>query len=237
VKLPPLSWWRTVFFLIPAITVYTIGLGVLSLLSSLVSSNGRFAHRCAQWWSHAILWTTGVKVERAGAPLPSDQASCIFVANHSSHYDTPILFTALPRQLRIIAKAGLGRFPFIGWHLQRAGHLLIDRQNPGAAVLKKMRRMVAEGASLLAFPEGSRTPDGEVKKFKGGVFLLAIDAGLPIVPVSVSGSRQIMPKGRLAVRRGTVRVMVHEPIATAGLDRGDARALADRVRAVVVSAV
>ncbi len=230
---PPFHWWRTVLFLIPTLALYTTVLGTLSLLSSVVGGRGVFAHRCAQWWSRLLLWTAGVRVERRGAALPPDATSCIFVANHSSHYDTPILFTALPRQLRIIAKAALGRIPFVGWHLRRAGHLLIDRRNPGAAVIKKMHRMIRDGASLLVYPEGSRTRDGRVMKFKGGVFLLAIETGLPIVPVSVSGSRVVMPKDRLMVCPATVRVTVHEAIPTAGLTRDGARVLADHVREIV----
>jgi 1-acyl-sn-glycerol-3-phosphate acyltransferase len=236
VKLPPFHWWRTVLFLIPALALFTIVLGTMSLLSSVVDARGVFAHRCARWWSGLLLWTAGVTVERRGVP-PPEATSCIFVANHSSHYDTPILFTALPRQLRIIAKATLGRIPFVGWHLQRAGHLLVDRQNPGASVLKKMQRMVRQGASLIVYPEGSRTRDGQVMKFKGGVFLLAIETGLPIVPVTVSGSRVVMPKGRLMVCPGTVTVTVHEAIPTSGLTREDARPLADRVRTIVASVV
>lgn len=232
---PPFHWWRTVFVLIPVIGLYTIGLGILSLTSSLVSHDGHFAHRCAQWWARLILITSGVRVDRRGAALPAADASCVYVANHASIYDIPILFTALPRQLRILAKAGLGRFPFIGWHLRRAGHLLVDRRNPGASVFKKMRGMTQQGASLIVFPEGSRSPDGDVMPFKGGVFLLAIESGLPIVPVSVAGSRTAMPKGRLMVCPARVRVTVHEAIPTVGLTRDDARALANRVRGLIAS--
>lgn len=234
--LPPLHWWRTVFYLIPALALFTIVLGTMSLVSSVFDAGGVFAHRCAQWWSRLLLWTAGVTIERRGVP-PPEGTSCIFVANHSSHYDTPILFTALPRPLRIIAKAALGGIPFVGWHLRRAGHLLVDRKHPGAAVFKKMQRMAGQGASLIAYPEGSRTSDGQVMKFKGGVFLLAIETGLPIVPVSVSGSRRVMPKARLMVCPATVRVTVHETIPTVGLTRDDARALADRVRGIVAGDV
>jgi len=237
VNLPPFHWWRTVFVLIPVIGLYTIGLGTLSLVAGLVDRSGTFAHRCAQWWSRAILWTSGVRVVRAGVLPPGEGAGCIFVANHASTYDIPVLFAALPRQLRIIAKAGLGRFPFIGWHLARSGHLLVDRTNPGAAVFKRMQRMARHGVSLIVFPEGSRTSDGQVMKFKGGVFLLAIESGLPIVPVSIAGSRVVMPKGRLTVCPAVVRVTIHESIPTVGLGRDDARRLAERVRAVVASGV
>jgi 1-acyl-sn-glycerol-3-phosphate acyltransferase len=235
VRLPPFHWWRTVFFLIPAIAIYTIVLGTVSLISGVIDRSGTIAHDCARWWSVLILRTTGVTVDRRGAELPA--ASCVFVANHASIYDIPILFSALPKQLRIIAKQTLGHVPFVGWHLRSAGHLLVDRQNPGAAVLKKMRRLMAHRASLIVFPEGSRSSDGQIRRFKGGVFLLAIDNGLPVVPVSVSGSFAVMPKGRLMVCPAAVRVTVHEPISTTGLTREDARSLAERVHDVVAAAV
>ena len=235
--LPPFHWWRTVFFLIPIITLYTVVLGLLSLVSNLLGGGGRFAHRCAQWWGRVILATTGVRIVLEGVPLPPEDTSCIFVANHSSIYDTPIVLAGLPRQLRIMAKAALGYVPFIGWHLKWSGHLLVNRRNPGAGIFKRMQRMARSGASLIVFPEGSRTSDGRLKKFKGGIFLLAIENGLPVVPISIVGSRVVMPKGRLMTCPATVHVIVHEPIATAGLSRGDARALADRVRGIIASAV
>jgi 1-acyl-sn-glycerol-3-phosphate acyltransferase len=231
---PPFHWWRTVFFLIPAISVYTIVLGTMSLVGGLFDRSGRWAHRCAQWWGRAILWTSGVRLVRHGE-LPPEHRSVIFVANHSSIYDTPIMFTALPRQLRLMAKAALAYVPFIGWHLARSGHLLVNRQNPGASIFKKMQRMAGQGASLFVFPEGSRSIDGTLKRFKGGMFLLAIENKLPIVPVSVRGSRVVMPKGRLRVDPATVHVTIHPEISTADLSREDARALADRVRGIVAA--
>jgi 1-acyl-sn-glycerol-3-phosphate acyltransferase len=236
VSLPPFHWWRTVFFLIPAIGVYTIVLGALSLGSTLVDRRGHVAHRCARAWSWLILKTTGVTVEVRG-DMPRAGGSYVVASNHQSFYDIPVLFWTLEMQLRIIAKASLGSFPFIGWHLQRAGHLLVDRDNPGAGVLKKMQRMVADQASLIIFPEGTRSRDGEVGRFKGGVFLLAIDSQLPVVPVSVSGTRHVMRKGRLMTCPGHVRVTVHPAIETTGLGRADARSLASGVRDIVATAV
>jgi 1-acyl-sn-glycerol-3-phosphate acyltransferase len=237
VKLPPFHWWRTVFFLIPVIAVYTIALGALSLVIGLFDRRGFATHRCAQWWGRLILWTSGVRLELRGALLPPAGTSCVFVANHSSIYDTPILLTALAHQLRIMAKATLGYVPFIGWHLSRSGHLLVNRKNPGASIFKKMKRLIGEGASLMVFPEASRTTDGRLRPFKPGIFLLAIESGLPIVPVSIVGSRIVMPKGRLMVCPATVQVILHESVPTSNLTRADARALAIRIRTIVGSAM
>jgi 1-acyl-sn-glycerol-3-phosphate acyltransferase len=231
--IPPFHWWRTVFFLIPAIAVYTIVLGTLSILSSLVDSSGDFGHRCARAWAWLLLRTTGVRITVRGIEKLDRQRSYVFASNHQSIYDIPIVFASIPLQLRIVAKASLGNFPFLGWHLRRTGHLLIDRRNPGAGVVKKMARLVGGARSLIVFPEGTRSVDGSVARFKGGSFLVAIDAGLPVVPVSVAGSRHVMRKGRLMTCPGDVTLTIHDPIATAGVGREGARDLAERVRDVV----
>ncbi len=232
--MPPFDWWRTIFFLIPAIAVYTAVLGTASLFSSLLDRRGRFAHGCARTWSWLILATTGVSVEVTGLDrLPRDR-TFIFVSNHQSIYDIPVIFATLPYQLRIIAKESLGSFPFLGWHLQRNGHLLVDRRNPDrAGILRRWRALVGEGLSLIIFPEGTRSADGRVGRFKAGSFLLAVEAQLPVVPLSIDGTRHVMRKGRLMTCPGHARLVVHEPIDTAGLAAGDARRLAERVRDVV----
>lgn len=235
--LPPYHWWRTTVFLVPTIAIYTIVCGSISLVGALIDRSGRFSHRCAQVWAKLILKTTGVAVTLSGEGLPPATTSCVFVANHSSIYDIPIVFATVPHQLRIMAKAALGYVPFIGWHLKWAGHLLVDRANPGAGILKRMRRLTTQGASLIVFPEGSRTRDGRVGRFKGGIFLLAIEIGWPVVPLSVVGSRSVMPKGRFMTCPADVRIVAHAPIPTAGLTRDDARGLAERVRAIVASGV
>ena len=232
--IPPYHWWRTVFFLIPAIGVYTIVLGTISILSSLVDRSGDFGHKCARAWARLILLTTGVNVTVRGVDALEAGRSYVFASNHQSIYDIPIVFDSIPVQLRIVAKDSLGHFPFLGWHLQRTGHLLVDRKSPGAGIVKKMARLVGGARSLIVFPEGTRSTDGSVARFKGGMFLVAIDAGLPIVPVSIAGSRHVMLKGRLMTCPGDVTITVHEPIPTAGIGREGARALAERVRSVIV---
>jgi len=233
--LKPWHWWRTVFFLIPAISVYTVVLGSASLLSTLFDRRGNFGHRCARAWSWLILKTTGVTVAIDGLERLHPSRSYVFAANHQSIYDIPILFASLPFQLRIIAKQSLGRIPFMGWHLSRTGHVLVDRSKPGAGVVKKMGRLVREGHSLIVFPEGTRSTDGSVGRFKGGSFVIALQAGLPVVPITVIGSRHVMFRGELMVRPGRVQVIVHEPIDTTNVPREAAREFASSVRDVVAS--
>jgi len=238
VKFPPFHWWRTVFYLIPAISVYTIVLGTLSIGSSIVERSGRFAHWCARTWSRLILVTTGVHVDVSGLERLEPDRAYVFVANHQSIYDIPIIFWSLPYKVRIIAKASLGNFPFIGWHLRRTGHMLVDRKNATRAlhVFARASRLMKEGLCLIVFPEGTRSRDGRVASFKGGSFLLALRTGLPVVPLSVVGSRHVMLKGRLATYPGHVRLIVHEPIDTSGLTDADppaARAFAARVRDII----
>jgi 1-acyl-sn-glycerol-3-phosphate acyltransferase len=229
--------FRTVFFLIPAIAVYTIVLGTISLASSLFSRTGRFAHYCARAWSWLILATTGVDVQIRGLERVPRNQSYLFISNHQSIYDIPVLFWHLPFQLRILAKESLGRFPFLGWHLARTGHVLVQRQNPGSTVFKKVSALMRAGHSLIVFPEGTRSRDGVVGRFKGGIFLLAIEAGLPIVPVAVDGTRRVMRKGGLTTCPGSVTVQLFDPIDTSQLDAGASRALAEQVRHVIASAV
>lgn len=231
--LPSFHWWRTVFFLIPAVSAYTIVLGTASLLSSLFDRRGDAGHRCARAWSSLILRTTGVRVRVEGLERLDPSRSYVFAANHQSIYDIPIVFSALPFQLRIVAKESLGRIPFLGWHLRRTGHLLVDRSRPGAGVLKKMARLIGEHHSLIVFPEGTRSVDGAVARFKGGSFVLAVEAGIPVVPVSISSSRHVMRKGELTVRPGDVALTVHEPIDTAQLSKDAVRELAERVHDIV----
>ncbi len=235
-SVPPFHWWRTVFFLIPAIAVYSIVLGTLSVASMLIDRRGYFAHGCARLWSWLILKTTGVAVSASGLDRLERGRTYIFVSNHQSIYDIPIIFATLPFQLRIIAKESMGRFPFLGWHLRRTGHMLVDRNHPdGRRIFEQWAGLVSRGVSLIVFPEGTRSVDGRVARFKGGSFLAAIRAGLPIAPVSVAGSRHVMLKGRLRTCPGHVRLVVHAPVPTTGLEPTvlAARQLAEQMRETI----
>jgi len=240
-RIPPFHWFRTVFFLIPAISVYTIVLGTLSILSTFFDREGHAAHWCARAWSWLILATTGVDVRITGLERVKPGETYVFVSNHQSIYDIPVIFASLPFQLRIIAKESLSRFPFLGWHLIRAGHLLVDRRNPDrSGILKRCRGLVADRISLIIFPEGTRSATGQVGHFKAGSFLLALEAGLTIVPVTVCGTIHVMKKGRLMTCPGHVTLHVHAPVSSPRIESptpADARELASRIETIVRSGV
>ena len=240
-RIPPYHWWRTVFELIPAISVYTLVLGAASIVSSLFDRRGHFAHACARAWSWLILKTTGVRVRVEGLERITPGRTYVFVSNHQSIYDIPVLFASLPHQLRIIAKSSLARFPVLGWHLKRGGHLFVDRKHPDhAGILGRWRALVQDGLSLIIFAEGTRSMDGRVARFKAGSFLLALEAGLPIVPLAVVGTRHVMQKGRLRTEPGHVELIVHDPIDPPQIEKPgvqDAKALAARVHRIVAATV
>ncbi len=214
--------------------MYTIALGTLSIGSSLFEKRGYFAHWCARTWSRLILRTTGVRVDVAGLERLVPGRIYLYVANHQSIYDIPILFWSLPYQLRIIAKESLGFFPFLGWHLRRTGHMLVDRRRPDrTAISFWASRLTLTGLSLIVFPEGTRSRGGRVGRFKRGSFHLALEAGMPVVPLSVIGSRHVMLKGRLATYPGHVHLVVHDPIDTSGLSGTDPKAFGERVRQII----
>jgi 1-acyl-sn-glycerol-3-phosphate acyltransferase len=238
VRIPPFHWWRTIVFLIPAIGLYTIVLGTLSLLSSVFDSRGYFAHWCARTWARLILLTTGVSVTVEGLEHVQPNGSYVFVSNHQSHYDTAVLFASLPHQLRIIAKESLGSFPFVGWHLRRTGHMLVDRRRPDrTAIFEWAQRLLSRGLSLIVYPEGTRSRDGQLQRFKPGSFQIALQAGLPVVPISISGTNHVLRKGELAARPGAVRLVIHPPIETRGLEAADPREFSERVRQIIAPGI
>ncbi len=236
-RVPSFHLLRTVCWLIPAIAVYTIVLGTMSMASTLLGGHGHFAHRCAQWWSWLILATTGVRVSVEGLEQLTPGATYVFVANHQSIYDIPVLFASVPFQLRIIAKESLGRFPFLGWHLRRSGHMLVDRRRPDRqGIVKWATSLPLRGLSLIVFPEGTRSRDGVVAPFKAGSFFPAVQTGIAIVPLSVVASRHVMRKGELTTRPGDVRLIVHAPLTVAANREPSPdlmRDLAARVREIV----
>jgi 1-acyl-sn-glycerol-3-phosphate acyltransferase len=167
-------------------------------------------------WAPSCLWLTGCR--RLAEPLPPlPVGPLIFASNHESALDIWVLVEMLPRMVRFVAKAELFRIPVFGWYMRLGGHVSVDRRNHVQAVqsLRAAAALVRAGTSLIVFPEGTRSPDGRVQPFKKGPFALAMEAGVPVVPVAVSGSAAATPKGLVAVWPGPIRVAVGEPVEPA----------------------
>jgi 1-acyl-sn-glycerol-3-phosphate acyltransferase len=219
---------------VPLILIDTLILGLPALLLGVLDRTGSAPHRIACHWARFILGACGVKVTVEGREnVPAGPA--VFAANHTSALDIPILFGHLPVSFRIIYKRSLSWLPLVGWHLYLGGHVAIDRGNPFKAKksLDAAARRIRGGTSVAVFPEGTRGSSPLPGLFKRGSFLLAIDAGVPVVPVSVVGVKRVAPHGILTLRPGTVTVRIHPPVAP-GRAREDAEALAAEVRGVVL---
>ena len=160
-RIPPYHWWRTVFYLIPAITLYTIVLGAASIVSSLFDRRGYFAHGCARAWSWLILKTTGVRVTVEGLERITPGTTYVFVSNHQSIYDIPVSSRRCRISCGSSPRSRWRGFPVLGWHLKRGGHLFVDRRHPDrAGILKRWRALVAEGLSLIILPKGRAASTG-----------------------------------------------------------------------------
>jgi 1-acyl-sn-glycerol-3-phosphate acyltransferase len=143
-------------------------------------------------------------------------AAYVYMANHQSMFDILALLGHLPVQFRWVAKKELFRIPIFGYSMARVGYISIDRSNRQSAIqsLRAAAQRIAQGVSVVVFPEGTRSSDGEIKPFKKGGFYLATDSGRPIVPVVIWGTRQVMPKGKLSIRPGPIVLSINKPIET-----------------------
>lgn len=209
-------------------------MGLLAVACGLVGQ-GALARRVAGWWGRSLLWAWGVEVTVSGG-APSGPA--VYASNHASALDIPLVFAHLPVDFRVLHKRSLYLLPIVGWYLYLGGHIGIDRGNPFRArrSLTRAASRIRGGTSVLVFPEGTRNRDAVgVQSFKRGSFVLALEAGVPVVPVSLAGVKRVAPHGLWHLRPGAVHLIVHEPVATAGLSADDAAALAERVREVVVA--
>jgi len=206
------------------IVLATVAMGTISLITSLFDSSGRAQHRVAQAWARMLLKLGRVRARAVGLEHIPPNASCVFVSNHLSYMDTPLVLAMIPVQFRFMAKKSLFRVPFIGYHLKRAGHIPVDRENARAALrsMSEAAEIVRDrGVSVLVFPEGGRVPKGETREFKDGAAYIAIKAGVPVVPVGIAGTREILPMHALRVRGGPAELRIGEPIPTAGLNTRD----------------
>ncbi len=182
------------------------------------------------------VWLAGVRLEIHGLDKIPPHRAVVFMANHQSNCDPPAVLAVLPPVL-VMAKKEFFRVPILGRGMMARGFIPVDRRNREQALVavEKGVHALKAGKSFLVYPEGTRSPDGRLQRFKKGVFVMAIKAGAPIVPISVSGSNKIMPKGEFVMRPGRVRITFHEPVPTEGFAVEDRQIIIDRVRQAILA--
>ena len=220
------------------VTVWSPICFTLACLAMLVTLNPSRSVWVARWiWSPVLLWAGGAKLEVIGGENVDPKRPTIYVGNHMSTLDIPAHFFAVPVDFRFVAKSQLRFVPFIGWYLWLAGHVFINRGDRSSAIasLEKAARKIRAGTSIFLYPEGTRSQDGRVLPFKKGPFALALKARVPICPVTIEGTDNVMPKNSWNISPGPVRVKIGRPIDTSGFADNDREGLARAVREQIIA--
>lgn len=197
----------------PLLAVLTIFTAIFTVCT-VPWRNAEFVHKVQQFWSRSFFWLMFLPVSVDGAEHIQPNQSYVFVSNHQSMFDVWLVYGWLPVIFKWLMKAELRKVPFVGTGCKAAGHIFIDRRNAKAAMesLKEVEKQLTNGVCTVIFPEGTRTATGEMGRFKRGAFQIALDLGLPVIPLSLSGCFDIMPKGALTVRRHAAHMHIGEPI-------------------------
>jgi 1-acyl-sn-glycerol-3-phosphate acyltransferase len=230
-----LSRLRSYFILDPLIWLYTLVLGLLALPGGLLDRDGKRLHWFSYAWSWLIMKTILSPVKVTGLDKIDTSKPHVYAANHASALDIPVLYTYLPFQFRIAFKKELLSYPVVGWQLKRSGQVCIDQQNPAHSIssIRAALKGIKAGLPLVIYPEGGRTPDGEIKPFLPGAFFLAIKAQVDIVPVALVGTYELLPMNTYHIKCRPLEMRVGEPISTVGLTMRDLESLSARVQAAV----
>jgi 1-acyl-sn-glycerol-3-phosphate acyltransferase len=214
-------------------------LGPVLILLTWLFKNENFLYRPIGWFIRAGLALVGVKVDVQGLEYLDPKQAYIFTPNHQSFIEVPLFVTYLGRNPGYLAKKEVFKYPVFGPGIRLMGVIPVDRSNSPAAVesAKQATRNIRRGKSYMVYPEGTRSKDGTLLPFKKGAFMMAIEAGVPIVPVTVSGATKIMAKGEFKLFPATVRLIIHEPISTAGYSRENVAQLMQQTREKIYSAL
>ena len=223
------------FVVIAWVVLATLVLGTAAIATSLISRTGDPVHRIAALWAKSILFVSRIDVTVHGISNIDPSQSFIYMSNHQSNFDIPVLLACLPVQFRWLAKAELFRIPIFGRGMRGAGYISIDRFNQESAFesISVAAKKIEEGVSVMIFPEGTRSIDGNIRPFKKGGFVLAVDSGVPIIPIILHGTRSIMPKGQLRIQTGHVCMHIQPPMETSGYTRESKDDLIEQIRAVI----
>jgi 1-acyl-sn-glycerol-3-phosphate acyltransferase len=230
-RIPAHLRYLTIFVLIPLMALATAFFGCISLICGLWDRSGRQQHLVARAWAAVMLRCALSPVRIVGVEKLRNYPVAVYASNHLSYMDTPVLFSKLPFQFRILAKQALWRVPFVGWYLKRSGQVPIDSGSSRSAVAGLLRGVAAlkAGMPLVLFPEGSRSPDGHMQTAHSGCAFMALRAGVPLVPLALIGTYELLPIHVYSLRPRPLMIIVGDAIPTDGLTTRDADALTARL--------
>lgn len=213
----------------------TLVLSSLVVLAWPLSPSGRLGAAIARLWARGLLWFSGVRVAQEHRAALDTTTTRVYMPNHLSRFDIPVLLATLPGQVRFLAKRSLLRIPVFGWALWTLGFVPVDRDDRSRArdMFGVASRRLASGISLVVFPEGTRGQGGRLLPFQRGGFLLALRSGAPVIPVGLQGTLEVQPRGSYRITPGRVVVRYGEAVSTAGLGIRDRNALMGRIRVEV----
>jgi 1-acyl-sn-glycerol-3-phosphate acyltransferase len=208
---------------------------MISLTCSLFDQGGRIQHNLARLWSWLIMKTILSPVTVTGMEKVNGSRPRVYAVTHASALDIPILYVNLPFQFRIVFKSELLSYPIVGWHLKRSGQVCINQQNPALSIgaIKSALKSLRSGMPLVIFPEGGRSPSGEILPFLPGAFFLAIKAQADIIPIALVGTFDLLPMNTYHIKSRPLEMRVGEPIPTAGMTLRDTEAVSANVKAAI----
>jgi 1-acyl-sn-glycerol-3-phosphate acyltransferase len=229
-SISPLNFVRLLLFLIS-----TMLWAVLACLSGLVDRSGEGIISIVGIWARWTIKICGLRVEVQGANEVDCAHPCIFMPNHQSALDMVVLIATIPSSFRFVSKQEMAAIPVFGWAMALGGHIFVDRADRSKAIesLKRAEDKIRQGTKVILFPEGTRSRTGELAEFKRGGFHLAIGAQVPIVPVSISGTRNRLPKKSLEVEPGAVKVVYGQAISTQGVSVDEREEVMAKVRRAI----
>ena len=230
-----LSRLRSYFIFDPLIWMFTVVLGIISIPVSLFGNKGSILHGFARFWSWLIMKTIASPTTVTGMEAIDASKPFVYAVNHASALDIPVLYVYLPFEFRIAFKKELLAYPIVGWHLKRSGQICVDQQNPARSIgsIRAALKSLKSGIPLVIFPEGGRTPDGEIKPFLPGALFLAIKAQVDIVPVALVGTFELLPMNTYHIKCRPLEMRVGQPISTVGYTVRNMDALSERVHQAV----
>jgi 1-acyl-sn-glycerol-3-phosphate acyltransferase len=226
---------RTALILLWVVLTTTF-FGIIAIIVSFFTRTGNPVHIVARIWAQSIIIFSRVPVRVTGLSNIEPDKSYIYMANHQSNFDIPVLLGYLPVQFRWLAKAELFKIWGFGRAMQGAGYVKIDRFNQESAFesINEAAQKMKNGVSVMIFPEGTRSIDSRIQSFKKGGFVMAIDSGVPIVPVIIRGTWSIMAKSSLRINPGEVEMEIAKPIDTTGYTKETKEELMEQVRIVII---